>query len=170
MKREALQSFWEHAGIEPTNAKPWKPTPDLLTSCSLSEPYGFYAKIHWHLRYARLGSRSSTPHKTALQIMRPALGMREPALLRVAFVGPVAPRAGLGRCPGSARCACRHDPRDRGQLVIARHRRAEVAPFILPVPLRPALIGVSSMALTRLWRSTPAARYRPVRAVRARRG
>jgi site-specific recombinase XerD len=31
MKREALQSFWEHAGIEPTNAKPWKPTPDLLT-------------------------------------------------------------------------------------------------------------------------------------------
>jgi hypothetical protein len=28
----------------------------------------------------------------------------------------------------------------------------EVAPFILPVPLRPALIGVSSMALTRLWR------------------
>jgi hypothetical protein len=70
MKREALQSFWEHAGIEPTNAKPWKPSLTYSPSCSPSEPYGFYAKIHWHLRYARLGSRSSTPHKTALQIMR----------------------------------------------------------------------------------------------------
>lgn len=30
MKRDALQTFWKHAGIEPDPAKPWKPTPDLL--------------------------------------------------------------------------------------------------------------------------------------------
>ena len=30
MKRDALEAFWEHAGLEPAPAKPWKPTPDLL--------------------------------------------------------------------------------------------------------------------------------------------
>lgn len=30
MKREAMQSFWKHAGIEPSRTKPWKPKPDLL--------------------------------------------------------------------------------------------------------------------------------------------
>jgi site-specific recombinase XerD len=30
MKRDALDTFWEHAGIEPAQAKPWKPKPDLL--------------------------------------------------------------------------------------------------------------------------------------------
>ncbi len=30
MKRDALETFWEHAGIEPAKAKPWKPQPDLL--------------------------------------------------------------------------------------------------------------------------------------------
>jgi len=30
MKREAMQSFWKHAGIEPAHAKPWKPKPNLL--------------------------------------------------------------------------------------------------------------------------------------------
>jgi integrase/recombinase XerD len=30
MKREALQTFWKHAGIEPGRAKSWKPKPDLL--------------------------------------------------------------------------------------------------------------------------------------------
>lgn len=30
MKREAMQSFWKHAGIEPSNSKSWKPKPDLL--------------------------------------------------------------------------------------------------------------------------------------------
>jgi len=30
MKRDALEMFWEHAGIEPAQAKPWKPQPDLL--------------------------------------------------------------------------------------------------------------------------------------------
>jgi integrase/recombinase XerD len=30
MKREALETFWEHAGIEPAKTKPWKPEPDLL--------------------------------------------------------------------------------------------------------------------------------------------
>ena len=30
MKRDALQHFWKHAGIEPTETKPWKPAPDLL--------------------------------------------------------------------------------------------------------------------------------------------
>jgi len=30
MKREAMQSFWKHAGLESAHAKPWKPTPDLL--------------------------------------------------------------------------------------------------------------------------------------------
>ncbi len=30
MKRDALETFWEHAGIEPAKAKPWKPKPDLL--------------------------------------------------------------------------------------------------------------------------------------------
>ncbi len=30
MKRDALETFWEHAGIEPARAKPWKPQPDLL--------------------------------------------------------------------------------------------------------------------------------------------
>jgi site-specific recombinase XerD len=30
MKREALEAFWKRAGIEPINAKPWQPTPDLL--------------------------------------------------------------------------------------------------------------------------------------------
>jgi site-specific recombinase XerD len=31
MKREAMQHFWKHAGIEPAGAKPWKPKPNLLT-------------------------------------------------------------------------------------------------------------------------------------------
>jgi integrase/recombinase XerD len=31
MKRDALETFWEHAGIEPARAKPWRPKPDLLT-------------------------------------------------------------------------------------------------------------------------------------------
>jgi len=30
MKREAMQSFWKHAGLEPSNAKPWRPKPHLL--------------------------------------------------------------------------------------------------------------------------------------------
>lgn len=30
MKRDAMQVFWEHAGIEPSDTKPWKPKPDLL--------------------------------------------------------------------------------------------------------------------------------------------
>ena len=30
MKRDAMQSFWKHAGIEPSRAKPWKPKADLL--------------------------------------------------------------------------------------------------------------------------------------------
>src|SRR5487761_2577196 len=30
MKREAMQSFWKHAGIESPHAKPWKPKADLL--------------------------------------------------------------------------------------------------------------------------------------------
>ena len=30
MKRDAMQTFWKHAGIEPAAAKPWKPKPDLL--------------------------------------------------------------------------------------------------------------------------------------------
>ncbi len=30
MKRDAMQTFWKHAGIEPSPAKPWKPKPDLL--------------------------------------------------------------------------------------------------------------------------------------------
>jgi site-specific recombinase XerD len=30
MKRDALETFWEHAGIEPARAKPWKPQPNLL--------------------------------------------------------------------------------------------------------------------------------------------
>jgi site-specific recombinase XerD len=30
MKRDALETFWEHAGIEPAQDKPWKPKPDLL--------------------------------------------------------------------------------------------------------------------------------------------
>jgi site-specific recombinase XerD len=30
MKRDALETFWKHAGIEPDPAKPWKPKPDLL--------------------------------------------------------------------------------------------------------------------------------------------
>lgn len=30
MKRDAMQTFWKHAGIEPSRAKPWRPKPDLL--------------------------------------------------------------------------------------------------------------------------------------------
>ena len=30
MKRDALETFWKHAGIEPARAKPWKPKADLL--------------------------------------------------------------------------------------------------------------------------------------------
>lgn len=30
MKRDAMQTFWKHAGIEPSRTKPWKPKPDLL--------------------------------------------------------------------------------------------------------------------------------------------
>jgi integrase len=30
MKRDAMQKFWKHAGIEPARAKPWRPKPDLL--------------------------------------------------------------------------------------------------------------------------------------------
>jgi site-specific recombinase XerD len=31
MKREALETFWKHAGIEPSQTTPWKPKPDLLS-------------------------------------------------------------------------------------------------------------------------------------------
>jgi hypothetical protein len=30
MKRDAMQNFWKHAGIEPSRVTPWKPKPDLL--------------------------------------------------------------------------------------------------------------------------------------------
>lgn len=30
MKREAMQTFWKHAGIAPTSSKPWRPKADLL--------------------------------------------------------------------------------------------------------------------------------------------
>ena len=30
MKRDALQTFWKHAGLEHTRARPWKPKADLL--------------------------------------------------------------------------------------------------------------------------------------------
>src|SRR5271157_2714131 len=30
MKRDALETFWTHAGIDPAQTKPWKPKPDLL--------------------------------------------------------------------------------------------------------------------------------------------
>jgi site-specific recombinase XerD len=30
MKRDALETFWKHAGIEPSQTKPWKPKSDLL--------------------------------------------------------------------------------------------------------------------------------------------
>jgi site-specific recombinase XerD len=30
MKRDAMQAFWNKAGIEPANTKPWKPKPDML--------------------------------------------------------------------------------------------------------------------------------------------
>jgi site-specific recombinase XerD len=30
MKREAMQAFWKRAGLEPANAKTWKPKADLL--------------------------------------------------------------------------------------------------------------------------------------------
>lgn len=30
MKRDAMEAFWKKAGIEPANAKPWKPKADLL--------------------------------------------------------------------------------------------------------------------------------------------
>ena len=30
MNRDAMQTFWKHAGIEPSRTKPWKPKPDLL--------------------------------------------------------------------------------------------------------------------------------------------
>src|SRR5262249_46590950 len=30
MRRDALQAFWKHAGIERAQAKPWKPKPDML--------------------------------------------------------------------------------------------------------------------------------------------
>ena len=30
MKRDAMQAFWKKAGLEPANAKPWKPKADLL--------------------------------------------------------------------------------------------------------------------------------------------
>lgn len=30
IKREAMQSFWKHAGLERSRTKSWKPTPDLL--------------------------------------------------------------------------------------------------------------------------------------------
>ena len=30
MKRDAMQAFWEKAGLEPANTRPWKPKADLL--------------------------------------------------------------------------------------------------------------------------------------------
>jgi integrase/recombinase XerD len=30
MRREAMNVFWKHAGIEPAEAEPWKPKPDML--------------------------------------------------------------------------------------------------------------------------------------------
>jgi integrase/recombinase XerD len=30
MKREAMETFWQHSGIEPANPEPWKPKPGLL--------------------------------------------------------------------------------------------------------------------------------------------
>ena len=34
MKRDALETFWRHAGIEPARARSWKPKPDLLAFLS----------------------------------------------------------------------------------------------------------------------------------------
>jgi integrase/recombinase XerD len=34
MKRDAMQAFWKHAGIEPSRTKPWKPKSDLLAFLS----------------------------------------------------------------------------------------------------------------------------------------
>jgi site-specific recombinase XerD len=31
MKRDALETFWKHAGLEPAQVKPWRPKADLLT-------------------------------------------------------------------------------------------------------------------------------------------
>lgn len=31
MTRDALETFWKHAGIEPSPTTPWKPKPDLLS-------------------------------------------------------------------------------------------------------------------------------------------
>jgi integrase/recombinase XerD len=31
MKREAMDTFWKHAGLGPPNGKPWKPKADLLS-------------------------------------------------------------------------------------------------------------------------------------------
>jgi hypothetical protein len=30
MKHDAMETFWRHSGIEPANATPWKPKPNLL--------------------------------------------------------------------------------------------------------------------------------------------
>lgn len=30
MKRDAMETFWRHSGIEPASTKPWKPKPELL--------------------------------------------------------------------------------------------------------------------------------------------
>ncbi len=41
MKRDALENFWEHAGIEPARGKPWKPKPDLLAFLRRSDRNDF---------------------------------------------------------------------------------------------------------------------------------
>jgi site-specific recombinase XerD len=30
MKRDALKTFWDRAGLQPSNSTPWTPTPDIL--------------------------------------------------------------------------------------------------------------------------------------------
>jgi len=30
MKRDALKTFWDRAGLQPSNSTPWIPTPDIL--------------------------------------------------------------------------------------------------------------------------------------------
>jgi|SRR5271157_2976407 len=48
MKREAMQTFWRHAGIEPSRAKPWSPTPDLLALSQSLRPGWPYAESNRH--------------------------------------------------------------------------------------------------------------------------
>jgi hypothetical protein len=68
MKRDALQTFWKHAGLEPAGRG--SPRPTCSPSCNHSDRSGFIPSRNRRINAINRCIRPGTPHKTVLVIMR----------------------------------------------------------------------------------------------------